>query len=112
MRSGDYYSVLTGVDNNRDSFFTDRPPGEDRNAHEGPWAWKSTSGLAKNFTFGGGRRLELIAEAFNVTNTPQFSTPENRQTSGISCDSSDGRQLQPAPGATRCARHFLMRSRP
>jgi hypothetical protein len=80
-RSGDFYSVLTGVDNNRDGFFTDRPPGEDRNAHEGPWAWNVDLRVSKNFAFGGGRRLELIAEVFNLTNTPQFGTPENRQTS-------------------------------
>jgi hypothetical protein len=27
------------------------------------------------------RRVELIAEAFNVTNRPQFGRPENRLTS-------------------------------
>ena len=29
----------------------------------------------------GSGAIELIAEAFNVTNRPQFSTPENRLTS-------------------------------
>jgi hypothetical protein len=80
-RSGSYYSILTGVDNNRDGFFTDRPPGEERNGNEGPWAWNIDARVSKYFNFAAGRRLELIAEAFNVTNTPQFSTPENRQTS-------------------------------
>jgi Carboxypeptidase regulatory-like domain/TonB-dependent Receptor Plug Domain len=80
-RSGDYYSILTGLDDNRDGFFTDRPAGEDRNAQDGPWAWNIDARLSKNFSFAGNRRLELIAEVFNVTNTPQFSTPENRQTS-------------------------------
>jgi hypothetical protein len=80
-RSGAYYSILTGRDDNRDGYFTDRPPGEGRNAHEGPWAWNVDARLSKYVSFSGTRRLELILEAFNLTNTPQFSTPENRQTS-------------------------------
>jgi hypothetical protein len=80
-RSGSYYSILTGVDNNRDGFFTDRPVGEARNAHEGPWAWNIDARVSKHINLTSSRRLELIAEAFNVTNTPQFGTPENRQTS-------------------------------
>lgn len=80
-RSGSYYSILTGVDNNRDGFFTDRPAGEARNAHQGPWAWNIDARVSKYVNLLGGRRLELIAEAFNLANTPQFGTPENRQTS-------------------------------
>jgi hypothetical protein len=80
-RSGNYYSVLTGRDNNADTFFTDRPAGEERNAHEGPWSWGIDARLSKYFTLGQSRRIELIAEAFNVTNRPQFSRPENRLTS-------------------------------
>ena len=68
-------------DDNNDSFFTDRPPGEDRNAHEGPWSWGIDARLSKYFSLGQERRVELIAEAFNVTNRPQFSIPENRLTS-------------------------------
>lgn len=79
-RSATYYSVLTGRDDNNDSFFTDRPPGEERNAHEGPWSWGIDARVSKYFTLGQ-RRIELIAEAFNVTNRPQFSIPENRLTS-------------------------------
>ena len=37
--------------------------------------------MSKYFQFGGRHRVELIAEAFNVTNRPGFSTPENRQNS-------------------------------
>jgi hypothetical protein len=80
-RSGTYYSVLTGRDDNNDSFFTDRPPGEDRNAHVGPWSWGIDVRISKYFTLSGERRIELIAEAFNATNRPQFAIPENRLTS-------------------------------
>lgn len=98
-RSGDYYSILTGRDANRDGFTTERPEGEARNAHEGPWFWSVDSRVSKLFTRGS-RRLELIAEAFNVTNRPNFSTPENRLTSAnfgrfVALDSEyDPRQVQ------------------
>lgn len=80
-RSGNFYSVLTGRDDNGDSFFTDRPAGEDRNAHIGPWSWGLDARLSKYFNLGASRRIEVIAEAFNVTNRPQFRIPENRLTS-------------------------------
>jgi hypothetical protein len=80
-RSGDYYSILTGRDSNRDGFTTERPAGEARNGHEGPWFWTLDVRLTKSFTLGNSRRLELIAEAFNATNRANFDIPENRQTS-------------------------------
>jgi hypothetical protein len=80
MRSPSFYSILTGRDDNGDTFVTDRPPGEARNAHEGPWWWVVDARLSKIFNLRD-RRLELLIEAFNVTNRPGFSTPENRLTS-------------------------------
>jgi hypothetical protein len=80
-RSGDYYSILTGRDSNRDGFTTERPPGEERQGHVGPWFWTMDIRLSKAIAVGPGRRLELIAEAFNATNRPNFDTPENRLTS-------------------------------
>ncbi len=80
-RSGDYYSILTGRDSNRDGFTTERPPDEGRQAHVGPWMWTMDTRITKAFPVGGDRRLELIAEAFNLTNRPGFDTPENRLTS-------------------------------
>jgi hypothetical protein len=80
-RSGDYYSILTGRDSNRDGFNTERPAGEARNAHEGPWFWSMDARVSKVFSLGPARRVELITEAFNLTNRANFSTPENRLTS-------------------------------
>lgn len=80
-RSGDYYSVLLGRDLNRDGFNTERPEGEARNGHEGPWSWVLDARVSKVVQLGASRRLELIAEAFNITNRPNFSVPENRLTS-------------------------------
>jgi hypothetical protein len=37
--------------------------------------------LTKVFPLPAGRRLELLAEAFNLTNKANFDTPENRLTS-------------------------------
>lgn len=80
-RSGSYWSVLTGRDDNRDGFFTDRPAGEARNAHVGPWNRVFDARVTKSLRMPQGRRLELIAEVFNLTNRPNFDTPENRLTS-------------------------------
>lgn len=80
-RSGDYYSILTGRDSNRDGFTTERPAGEERQGHAGPWFWTVDARLSKVFQLPGDRRLELLAEAFNLTNKANFDTPENRQTS-------------------------------
>jgi hypothetical protein len=77
MRSPSYYSVQTGRDDNRDTFVTDRPAGEGRNAHEGPWWWVTDARLSKIFDLQR-RRLEVLIEAFNLTNRPGFSTPESR----------------------------------
>jgi hypothetical protein len=80
-RSGDFYSILTGRDSNRDGFTTERPEGEERQGNEGPWFWTLDARLTKSFSLGPARRLELIAEAFNLTNRPNFERPENRLTS-------------------------------
>jgi hypothetical protein len=77
-RSGSPYSILTGRDDNGDTFFTDRPAGEGRNAHLGPAAWTADGRVSKSFGLGSGRRLEVLIEAFNLTNRPNFNTPENR----------------------------------
>jgi hypothetical protein len=77
-RSGTFYSVLTGRDDNLDTFLSDRPAGESRNAHVGPWFFVVDGRISKLVQLPGSKRLELIAEAFNVTNRPSFSTPENR----------------------------------
>jgi hypothetical protein len=49
--------------------------GGDRTPVTGPAMRQLDMGLAKQFTIGGGRRFEVRAEAFNVTNTPAFNLP-------------------------------------
>jgi hypothetical protein len=80
-RSGNYYSILTGRDDNRDTFVTDRPPGEARNAHQSPSFWSIDARISRMVRLKGDTRIELLAEAFNVANRPNFGIPENRLTS-------------------------------
>jgi hypothetical protein len=51
------------------------PLGGDRTPVTGPPLRQLDMGLSKQFGIGGGRRFEVRAEAFNVTNTPAFNLP-------------------------------------
>jgi hypothetical protein len=55
-------------------------------------------GLAKNFNFGEGRRVQFRAEAFNLTNTPQWGFPNQNFDSPnagiITSTAADNRSLQ------------------
>jgi hypothetical protein len=48
-----------------------------RNILYGPGTKQVDLSLFKNFVFSEGRRLEFRAEAFNVSNTPQFNNPNS-----------------------------------
>jgi Carboxypeptidase regulatory-like domain/TonB dependent receptor-like, beta-barrel len=66
-RSGIPYDITTGLDNNRDGNFNDRPPGVGRNsAREAPF-WQVDLRVSKQFRTGR-YALELLAEAFNLFN--------------------------------------------
>ena len=75
-----YSERIVNDANNDGNRNNDLVPGS-RDSHRLPWTKNIDMRLSKNFAFANSRRLELIAEVFNLTNTPQFSTPENRQTS-------------------------------
>jgi hypothetical protein len=104
-RTGLPYDITTGLDNNGDSVFNDRPDvvvvGGDprnrstfysgfkgrvgdlgRNASRGPGYWQLDARASKIFQLRGGRRLECFAEAFNLTNHVNFGTPVGTLTSG------------------------------
>ena len=66
-RSALPYNVTTGDDNNRDGSRTDRPAGVSRNSARGGDSWQVDARLSKAFGFGA-RRIELIAEVFNLFN--------------------------------------------
>lgn len=62
------YTATTGQDTNGDSVFNDRPTGQGRNAFVLPGYLTFDLRLSRFFPLGGGRRLELIGEGFNMTN--------------------------------------------
>jgi hypothetical protein len=66
-RSALPYNVTTGDDNNRDTYQTDRPAGVSRNSARGGDFWQVDARLSKVFG-SGSRRIELIAEVFNLFN--------------------------------------------
>src|SRR6185503_20152168 len=66
-RSALPYNVTTGRDDNGDAYQTDRPAGVPRNSARGGDFWQIDRRLAKAFG-SGARRIELLAEAFNLTN--------------------------------------------
>ena len=53
-----------------------------RNAFIGPGGWNVDLSLFRGIALGGNRRIELRAEAFNLTNTPKFGNPNTDVTSG------------------------------
>ena len=74
-RSALPYNVITGADTNRDGVATtDRPAGVERNSERGAALIQADVRIRKTFALGA-RRLELIAEAFNVTNRRNWIFP-------------------------------------
>ncbi len=75
--SGAPYDITTGFDNNGDTVANDRPAGGTRNTGRGPGTVQLDLRLTKTFNIARlwgdeqnrwGHRLELRADAFNVTN--------------------------------------------
>jgi hypothetical protein len=76
-RSALPYNLTTGTDDNRDGNpSTDRPPGVSRNSGRGATFCQGDLRITKTFAFGV-RRLDLVAEAFNVTNRSNWTFPVN-----------------------------------
>ena len=62
------FNATTGQDANGDTVFNDRPAGQGYNAFALPGYMTLDVRLARRLAVGGDRRLELILEAFNLTN--------------------------------------------
>jgi hypothetical protein len=89
IQSGAPYTIRTGLDNNLDTVFTDRPFGIGRNTARGTWrrtlnirlGWRPwDTGDSQRGRDGGGRgggdarrSVELYAEAWNVLNETNFT---------------------------------------
>ena len=52
-----------------------RPGNQERNALRGPSFRTLNLGVSKNFSLAERLRTQFRAEMFNLTNTPQFNTP-------------------------------------
>ncbi|MGE5234798.1 MAG: TonB-dependent receptor [Acidobacteriota bacterium] len=70
--SGQPWTQRYGYDYNGDGKNSDRLPGVERNSMDGPRYSSVNLRVTKAFPFGGGPRLELIAEAFNLFNTVNY----------------------------------------
>jgi hypothetical protein len=95
-RSAFPYNITTGSDDNNDLAVTDRPPGVTRNLARGTAAWQLDLRVSKTVTLGR-HRIELLGEAFNVTNRRNWTAFDGvviNSTFGKPTASGDPRQIQ------------------
>ncbi|HEY0407902.1 MAG TPA: hypothetical protein VGC89_19355, partial [Pyrinomonadaceae bacterium] len=72
LASGLPVNAITGVDNNGDGYTVDRPVGLGRNSFRAPAQASFDLSLARRFQLRENVRLELRAEAFNLTNHSNY----------------------------------------
>jgi hypothetical protein len=72
LASGLPINPVTGVDNDGDGYLADRPAGFGRNSFRTPMQASFDLSLAKRFQLRENVRLELRAEAFNLTNHTNY----------------------------------------
>jgi hypothetical protein len=91
------YNITTGTDDNRDFILSnDRPAGVQRNSARGAAYFSADVRLTKNVS-AGHSRLQIIAEAFNVTNHANRSDYNGVQAAvsfGVPASAGPPRQLQ------------------
>ena len=95
-RSAFPYNITTGADDNSDLAVTDRPAGVTRNSARGTAAWQLDVRVSKAVAVGR-HRIELLAEAFNVTNRRNWTAFDGivaNSTFGKPTASGDPRQIQ------------------
>lgn len=80
LRSKLPYNITTGADDNRDTQTNDRPAGVGRNSGRGATLVQADLRVTRPFQIGG-QRIEVIGEAFNVTNEKNWTTFDGNQRS-------------------------------
>lgn len=80
LRSKLPYNITTGADDNRDTQTNDRPAGVGRNAGRGATLGQADGRVTRPFQIGG-QRIEVIGEAFNLTNEKNWTTFDGNQRS-------------------------------
>jgi hypothetical protein len=74
LGTGSFYNVTTGTDSNGDGQAgTDRPLGVGRNTFRGDSTLNTDLRISRNFGLGETRKLQFIAEAFDLFNTTNFT---------------------------------------
>jgi hypothetical protein len=69
-----FNNITTGTDSNGDGVLNDRPIGAGRNTYEGDTISSVDLRITRAFSLGGTRKLQVIADAFNIFNTVNFTT--------------------------------------
>ena len=97
--SGRYYTVTTGVDNNRDSSVTDRPPGVPPSGRRGPRFMNFDLNLSKAFFLrgSGGSNVNVFANLTNAFNRVHYGQPSGVLSSsnfGKSTSASNPREIE------------------
>jgi hypothetical protein len=98
--SGRYYSIRTGLDDNRDGNVNDRPPGVPPNSLRGPAYMDFDFNISKAFFFGSGStgpNINVFVNMTNAFNHVHAGTPSGVLTSpnfGLSTSASDPREIE------------------
>jgi hypothetical protein len=101
-QSGRRYTITTGIDDNRDSNATDRPPGVPPNSLTGPNYVNVDFNISKAFFLGragsgSGTNLNVFVNMTNAFNRVHYGTPSGVMTSpnfGRSTSASDPREIE------------------
>lgn len=94
VSSGQPLNALTGLDNNGDTIFNDRPAGFARNSERTSGFTQFDLGIARSFQVGTGH-LDVRAEIFNLFNTVNYSGFFNYGASGVRPDETGTLAFQP-----------------
>ena len=90
------YNITTGADDNRDTQTNDRPAGMSRNSARGATLFQADLRLTKTLRLRG-VEVELIGEAFNITNQKNwtnFTGDQRAATFGKPTNGDPTRQVQ------------------
>jgi hypothetical protein len=103
VNSGQWYTVITGKDDNRDSTINDRPPGFPRGGSSGPNPLNFNFNISKAFFFSAAQNgntrtnMNLFANMTNAFNRTNYGVPSGVMTSpnfGMPTSALDPRQIE------------------